>query len=171
MVRAFWFTVAVLLISATRTFPQVPTEPLAVKVSLCQLAESPEVFNGKMVQVRASAMGRVLKDLWIDDFEQKPACSAWIGVIVVLPEQLKPQPNFDVVRDASFGQFRDKIRDMNVQATFVGRFEAVYTWKEHKRIWVTSAQNQKGFGKKARYGGRIVLHRVSDVAAHYVPGR
>ena len=37
-----------------------------------------------------------------------------MGVVVVLPEQVKPQPGFDVVRDASFQEFCDKIRSMNV---------------------------------------------------------
>jgi hypothetical protein len=124
-----------------------------------------------MVRVRASAMGVAIKDLWIDDFEQKPACTAWMGIIVVLPEQLKPKSGLDAVRDAAFQEFCGKIRTMNVQATFEGRFEAIYTWKEHKRVWIASAQGKKGFGKKGRYGGRIVLYRVSDVAAHYVPRR
>jgi len=76
-----------------------------------------------------------------------------------------------VVRDASFWEFCDKIRSMNVQATFEGRFDAVYTWKEQKRVWVASAQHEKGFGKKGRYGGRIVLRSVSDVVAHHIPRR
>jgi hypothetical protein len=152
-------------------FAQSPNETLPAKTSLCQLAQNPEAFNGKMVQVRASAMGVAIKDLWIDDFEQKPACSAWMGVIVVLPEQIRPHSGFDVVRDASFHEFCDKIRTMNVHATFEGRFEAVYTWKDHKRIWIASAKGQRGFGRKGRYGGRIVLSRVSDVVAHYFPRR
>lgn len=148
---------------------QASDEALVARTSLCELASSPGAFNGKMVRVRASAMGVAIKDLWIDDFEQKPACSAWMGVVVVLPEQARPQPRFEVVHDASFQEFSDKIRSMNVQATFEGRFEAVFTWKDHKRIWI--AQRQRGFGKKGRYGGRIVLYRVSNVVAHYVPRR
>jgi hypothetical protein len=144
---------------------------LPVQTSLCALAENPEAFNGKIVRVRASAMGRVIKDLWIDDFEQKPACSAWMGIIVVLPEQSKSHTRFDVVRDADFHEFCDKIRTMNVQATFEGRFEAIYTWKEQKRVWVASSHGKKGFGKKGRYGGRIVLCRVASVIAHHVPRR
>lgn len=146
---------------------QVPT----TKTTLCELARNPELFNGKMIQVRASAMGRNIKNLWIDDFEQKPACSAWMGVVVVLPEQITPKPEFDAVRDAIFQQFSQDINGMNVQATFEGRFDAAYTWKESKREWVAQSKNRKGFGKGGQYGGRIVLSRVSDVVARYVPRR
>jgi hypothetical protein len=76
------------------------------------------VFNGKMVRVRASAMGLTIKDLWIDDLGRKPACSAWMGVVVVLPEQVRPKPELDAIHDASFQQFFDDIRSMNVEATW-----------------------------------------------------
>jgi hypothetical protein len=171
VVRAFWLTLAGFFVWAAEVSAQSPNEAAPAVTSLCELAQNPDVFNGIMVRVRASAMGVAIKDLWIDDFEQKPACSAWMGVVVVLPEQIRPHSEFDVVRDASYQQFCEKIRNMNVQATFEGRFEAVYTWKDHKRIWIASAQGQRGFGKKGRYGGRIVLYRVADVVARSIPRR
>jgi len=48
-----------------------------VKATLCSLAQHPEEFIGKTVEVRASVAGN---DLWIDDFEQKPACSSWMAL-------------------------------------------------------------------------------------------
>jgi hypothetical protein len=54
-------------------------------------------------------MGVTIKDLWMDDFEQTPACSAWMGVIIVLLEQLKPGPDFEVVRDDSLHQFSEEL--------------------------------------------------------------
>jgi len=93
------------------------------------------------------------------------------GVILVLPEQVNPKPDFDVVRDESFNQLFDGLRKgMNVQATFEGRFEAVYSWQNHKQIWIGGTEGKsKGFAKKHQYGGRIVLRRVSDVLARRVP--
>ena len=91
---------------------------LPAKTSLCELALNPDAFKGRMIRVRASAMGRTVRHLWIDDFEQKPACSAWMGVIVALPEDVTPEPGFQLVRDGSFQQFCDEIRTMKVQATF-----------------------------------------------------
>lgn len=145
-------------------------ESVARKATLCELAQRPEDYIGKMVEVRASVAG---KDLWIDDFEQKPACSSWMGVIVVLPEQVNPRVDFDAVRDDSFNRlFDERRKGKNVQATFEGRFEAVYTWTNQKQIWIgESKEKSKGFGKKGQYGGRIVLHRVSDILARPVPRR
>src|SRR5579872_2762111 len=82
-----------------------------------------------------------------------------------------PKPDFDVVRDESFNQLFDGLRKgMNVQATFEGRFEAVYSWQNHKQIWIGGTEGKsKGFAKKHQYGGRIVLRRVSDVLARRVP--
>ena len=142
MVRAFCVIVAALSVCAVAACAQSPTEALAAKTSLCELAQNPEAFDGRMIWVRASAMGRTVKDLWIDDFEQKPACSAWMGVIVALPEQLRPKPELDLVRDAPFQQFCADIRTMNVQAIFEGRFEAAYTWKDQKRIGLASARGK-----------------------------
>jgi hypothetical protein len=149
---------------------QSENERAPVKTTLCELAQHPEQYIGKMVKVRASVAGN---DLWIDDFEQAPACTCWMGVIVVLPEQVKPKPHFDAVRDDSFNQlFADRHKSMNVRANFEGRFDAVYTWRNRKRIWIgESTEKQKGFGKKGQYGGRIVLYRVSDVLARPVPHR
>jgi hypothetical protein len=145
-------------------------ESVATKTTLCELAQHPEQYVGKMVEVRASVAGN---DLWIDDFEQKPACPSWMGVVVVLPDQVKPKADFDVVRDDSFNRlFAELRKGMNVQATFEGRFEAVYTWSNQKQIWIGQGKEKpKGFGKKGRYGGRIVLHRVSDILARPVPRR
>jgi hypothetical protein len=136
----------------------------AERVSLCDLAQHPEQYNGKMIEVRASVAS---DELSIDDFEQKPGCSAWMGVLVVLPDQLKPKPGFDVIRDDAFNQFFEALHNgMNVQATFRGKFDAMYTWKDKKQVWIGNDQeSQKGFGKKGQYGGRITLQSVSDILA------
>ena len=107
----------------------------------------------------------------ITEAGRKPACPSWMGVILVLPEQVKPRADFDVVRDDPFNQlFAELRKGMNVQATFEGRFEAVYTWRNQKQVWIGEGQEKpKGFGKKGRYGGRIVLHCVSDILARPVP--
>lgn len=149
---------------------QTESERATVKATLCDLAQHPEQYIGKMVEVRASVAGN---DLWIDDFEQKPACASWMGVVLVLPEQVTPKADFEVVRDDPLNQMFDDLRKrMNVQATFEGRFEAVYTWTNHKQVWIGESQEKpKGFGKKGQYGGRIVLRRVSDIVTRPVPRR
>ncbi len=146
---------------------QIEGNPVTIKTTLCDLTQNPEQFNGKMVEVRASIAGN---DLWIYDFKQKPACPAYMGIILVLPDQSKPGANFDLVQDDSLKQFFEDVRKgMNVEATFEGRFEAIYTWRNQKQICIESQEKCEGFGKRGQYGGRIVLHRVSDILAVRVP--
>ena len=131
-----------------------------VHATLCELAEHPEQYAGKMIAVHANEMG---KDFWIEDFSNK-TCSAWTQVMVVYPEQVKPSPGFDLIRDDVFDRFFAEMRKgQNVEATYEGRYDVAYVWRDHKRIDVTS---QKGYGKNHRYGARIVLHRVYDVLSH-----
>jgi hypothetical protein len=168
MITASRVCCLLLVLSPLACRGQAENPPVAMKATLCDLAQHPEQYIGKMVEVRASVAGN---DLWIDDFEQKPACPSWMGVILVLPEQVKPKADFDTVRDDPFNQlFADLRKGMNVQATFEGRFEAVCTWSNQKQVWIGEGQEKsKGFGKKGQYGGRIVLHRVSDILARPVP--
>ena len=127
------------------------------KATLCELYKHPEQYAGKVVSVRASVAGN---DLWIDSFEQK-ACASWTNVVVVFPDHVKPQPGFGLVRDDSLKQLLEGMRTgKGVEATFEGRFDAAFVWRDHKKIPVGTEQ---GYGKKHRYGGRIVLQRVSDV--------
>ena len=113
-----------------------------------------------MVAVHASEMG---KDFWIEDFNNSP-CSAWTQVAVVYPDQVRPSPGFDLVRDDAFNKFFEEVRKgRNVEATYEGRFDVAFVWREHKRIDVGS---EKGYGRKHRYGARIVLHKISDVISH-----
>lgn len=127
------------------------------KASLCELYQNPQHYAGKMVSVRAHVAGN---DLWIDAFEQK-ACSSWMNVVVVFPEQVKPAPGFSLVHDDSLSKLLESVRKgKGVEATFQGRFDAAFVWRDHKRIPVGI---DPGYGKKNRYGGRIVLQRVTDV--------
>jgi len=113
--------------------------------------------------VHAASMG---KDFWIEDFTNK-ACSSWTSVIVVYPGQVKPSPGFDLIRDDAFAKFFGDIRKgMSVEATYEGRFDVSYVWRDHKRVVVGT---EKGYGKKGEYGARIVLHSISEVIARPMP--
>jgi hypothetical protein len=129
------------------------------KTTLCVLAEQPEQYAGKMVAVRAKEMG---KDFWIEDFANT-SCSAWTQVIVVYPDQINPVPGFNLVRDDAFRKFFEEIQKGNtVEATYVGRFDVAFVWRDHKRI---SVGTDKGYGKKQKYGARLVLQSISEVVA------
>jgi hypothetical protein len=137
-----------------------------IEVTLCDLYQHPEQYAGKMVKVRG-AVGR--NDLSLDDFSE--TCPAYMRVIVVYPNRIKPSPGFELIRDKSFKQLEDAIYQqgpVHIDATFEGRFDAAFYWRDHKRIAVGQGQ-LKGYGKKHNYDGQIVLHQVSDVAAFSLP--
>lgn len=134
-----------------------------VEATLCDLYQHPEQYAGKMVKVRGSIAGN---DMWIDVFAEK-SCTSWMRVVVVFPKQVKPPPDFDLVRDDSFKEFEDAMyhpRPIHIEATFEGRFDSVVTVQDGKRTRVG-----KGYGKKHDYDGRIVLQKVSDVVAKPLP--
>ncbi|HZT68780.1 MAG TPA: hypothetical protein VFC10_03390 [Terriglobia bacterium] len=159
MRRALFFCVLLLAFYTVLGRAHAEQENAPIKATLCELAEQPEKYAGKMVAVHASEMG---KGFWIEDFTNK-ACSSWAQVIVVYPDQVKPAPGFDLLRDDAFNKFFEEVRKgKNVEATYEGRFDVAYVWRNHKRIDVGS---DKGYGKKHRYGARIVLRRISDVVS------
>lgn len=153
-----WVFVSVFLLSfCAFSWAQASTQP--IEATLCDLYQHPDQYAGKMVRVRGTIAGN---DMWIDAFTEK-ACSSWMSIVVVFPNQVKPAPDFDLVKDDSFTTFEDAMyhsRPIHIEATFEGRFDSVVTVQDGKR---TTAG--KGYGKKHQHNGRIVLHRVSNVVA------
>jgi hypothetical protein len=164
----FYLYILMLILFRTPGFCQDDGKSEPIKVTLCELAEKPDQYIGKMVQVRASVMGN---DLWIEDFEAKSTCSSWMGIVVVLTNDIRPKPDFDTLIDENLKKFFDDFhKGMDVSVNFEGQFEAVYTWRDKKQIWINESKNKKkGFGKKGDYGGRIILHRISDVLSRPIP--
>jgi hypothetical protein len=151
---------SLLLVLASAGSAQVDRQTAPIKTTLCDLAEHADRYAGKLVAVHATAMGR---DFLIDDHSYDQPCSAWTWVIVVYPYQIKPAPGFDLERDdALHGFFEELHKGMNVEATYEGRFDVAYIVRDHQKIFVGS---EKGYGRRHRYGGRIVLRRISDVVA------
>jgi hypothetical protein len=141
-----------------------------VQVSLCDLYEHPEQYAGKMVKVRGSGGLRVEDAL--HDSHTEP-CAAYMRIIVVFPDHVKPAPGFQLVQDDSYKQLSKALRSpgpIHIDATYEGRFDPLFVWRDHKRIRV-SQNDEKGYGKKHEYDGRIVLHQVFDVWAKPLPRR
>ncbi len=128
-------------------------------VTMCELWEFPTKYAGKMVQVRATAMGRDFSELWIEGYGCKPA-QGYMHVLAALPQQVDPQPDFTAVVDDSFVTFRSSIKSKIVQATFIGLFQPVFVWHDQKRERVGSGN---GFGKKKNYDARLIVRSISAV--------
>jgi hypothetical protein len=145
--------------------------PTAVEATLCDLYTHPEKYAGKMVRVRAGSFGQELslEDI-LHDSKTEP-CPAYMRINVVLPDHVKPEPGFQLVRNEPYKKLeegRAYSGPIHIDATYEGRFDAVFVWRDHKRISVGPSQ-AKGYGKKHRYDGRIVLREVSAVWAEPVP--
>lgn len=130
-----------------------------IEATLCDLYQHPDQYAGKMVRVRGTVAGN---DMWIDTFAAKP-CPSWMSIVVVLPKQVKPAPDFDLVRDDAFKEFEEAMyhpRPIHIEATFEGRFDSAVTIQNGKRTRVS-----RGYGEKQHHDGRIVLRSVSEVTA------
>jgi len=92
-------------------------------------------------------------------------------ILVVFPDQVKPSPGFQIVQDESYKKLVDALHysgPIHIDATYEGRLDAAFAWRDHKRIKV--GQNAgNGYGEKHEYDGRIVLRQVSDVWAMPLP--
>jgi hypothetical protein len=157
-----------LIVYAVPSYGQSGKQDMPLNVTACELYEHPEQYAGKMVEVRANVSG---KDLALDDFSNQKSCSAYMKLHLELPQDAKPVPTFDLLRDGAYRELFDNLqRGMNVTATFDGRFDPAFVWHDQKRTRVAGSTND-GYGKKHRYDGRIVLRKVSDLLSRPMPGR
>jgi len=92
-------------------------------------------------------------------------------IIVVFPDQVKPAPGFNLVRDESYKRLEEALHSrspIHIDATYEGRFDAAFAWRQGKRVKLGQG-NDKGYGKKHEYDARIVLRQVYDVWASPLP--
>jgi len=142
-----------------------PTE-----ATLCSLYQFPERYTGKMIRVRGgSVSGLAIEDLRHDS--QQEACPTYMRIIVVFPDQVRPSPSFELIRDDAYKKLYDALHyggPIHIDATYEGRFDAAFAWRDNKRTRVGD-NTEKGYGKHHEYDGRIVLRQVSDVWARPLP--
>jgi hypothetical protein len=144
----------------------------SVAATLCDLYQHPEQYAGKMVKVRGGSVGELHIEDALHDSQAVP-CPAYMRIIVVFPDQLKDAPDFQLVRDESYRKLLDALHHpspVHIDATYEGRFDPVFVWRDHKRFSVGQG-NKKGYGEKHQYDGRIVLHQVSEVWVNPIPRR
>jgi hypothetical protein len=143
-----------------------------VETTLCQLYQHPERYAGKMIRVRGGSLGNLRIE---DSLHDVPVgmCSAYMRLVVVLPDQVKPAPAFQLIRDESYRRLDEALHSqgpVRIDATYEGRFDPIFVWRDHKRVRVSGNQVQDG-GSQYPYDGRIVLRRVSDVWTKLLPKR
>lgn len=143
-----------------------------VEVTLCDLYQYPEQYAGKMIKVRGGSISELRIEDLLHDAPVKP-CPTYMRIVVVFPDQVKPAPGFQLVQDESYKELEEALHyqgPVHIDATYEGRFDAAFAWRDHKRIRI-GQDREKGFGEKGQYDGRIVLRQVSDVWTKPLPHR
>jgi len=139
-----------------------------VKTTMCSLWESPGEYAGKMVEVRANVIATDMSYLWID-FQGCPLEVGYMHLLAALPERVQPRPDFELEENSSAVELREALgRHVAIIATFEGRFEPVFVWRNQQRIRVGEGE---GFGRRQDYDGRIIVRRISEVETLPIPYR
>jgi hypothetical protein len=124
-----------------------------------------------MVKVRGGSVSDLSIANVLHDAPAEP-CPTYMHLGVVFPNQVKPPPAFQIIQDDSYKKLVESLQypgPIHIDATYEGRFDPVFVWRDHKRIRVSQNDQDKGYGRKHEYDGRIVLHQVSDVWARPLP--
>ena len=142
-----------------------------LEATLCDLYQHPDQYAGKIVKVRGGSVGDLRIEYNILHDSHAEPCPTYMRLVVVFRDQIKPAPAFQLIRDESYKKLEEALHStspIHMDATYKGRFDAAFFWRDHKRIKVDGS-DVKGYGKKHEYDGRIVLHRVSDVWTMRLP--
>jgi hypothetical protein len=129
-------------------------EKAPLTVEICDLAQSPNEYAGKIVRVRGQVSsgwmkpGKAIKEFTIKQLFSSTRCLAQLPV--VLPDRASPKPEFEVRRDEAYERFEKALgSSMTIEATFQGHLQAT--------------------GRRNRSGSvplRLVLSQIADVDAH-----
>jgi hypothetical protein len=158
--------VAAFFLSAS-CWAQADSVPLTVR--LCDLYTHPEQFAGKMIEVRASIVGRRDPSIEFPASSKQQPCSAYMSIALEFPSAVAPKPHFDLERDGAFQKYQEALqKPVRIEATLVGRFDPAFVWKDRHRFRVGEGP---GFGKKHSSDARLVLRDMSDVVTWYMPRR
>jgi hypothetical protein len=164
--RSLW---AVVLLSSTLTGAEPQNESTLLKVTMCDLYRDPQKYAGKMIEVRATITGHRDPKLERPAFAPQEPCegSGYMIIGLELPQNVKPKPEFDLLRDEPFQKYTEALqKPMRIEATLEGRFDPTFVWRNHKRERVGEGE---GYGKKRSEDGRLVLYKVSDVETKDAP--
>ena len=144
-----------------------------IEATLCDLYQHPEQYAGRIIKVRGGSVGGELRIENILHDSPAAPCPTYMRIVVVFPDRVKPSPGFQLVRDESYRELEAALHrggPVHIDATYEGRFDAAFAWRDGKRLRVDQAA-AKGYGKGHEYDARIVLRQVSDVWAGPVPHR
>jgi hypothetical protein len=117
-------------------------EPV-LRAEMCSLAQEPEKWAGRFVSVRARLVRLRSREWGLHD-------TCWPPVLLLLPDGLKPPPDFVMAPDSDTRALR---RAKLERVSLVGTFEGRIDW--------SGDDKRRTFGK-AELPVRMVLRRLSD---------
>lgn len=136
-------------------------EPVAQRVTICELVRSPEKYSGQQVSVHARIANPQRMVL------ENGECGR---VLLVFPadQQVRPKAKFKLLEDDNFKRLMEARSELvppptrmpgRVSATFQGRFDSVFTLKEGRKV-----QRDPRSMRLAVDEFRLVLHRITEVS-------
>jgi hypothetical protein len=168
--RNFWRSLCVaVVLSGSLARAQSQSEGAPLKVTICDLYNDPQKYAGKMIEVRATIAGYRDPKLEQPAFAPQAPCAAsgYMTIGLELPQNVRPKPEFDLIRDESFQKYAEALqKPMRIEATLEGRFDPTFIWRNRKRERVGEGE---GYGKKHAEDGRLVLYKMSDVKTKDMP--
>jgi hypothetical protein len=149
--------------------------PQAIRTTLCELARSPELFQGRVVEVRAIVQTgfatNLLRDdtcstfIWLSglDTTQSSSADATNEALRKDRQFRKMQEYLDKKYQAKTGPACSRCPLYKVTATVVGRFEHVRKVNSDPKTGAV-----EGFGYMNSYDSQLVLLAVSNVVAETI---
>jgi hypothetical protein len=172
--RLYLTTAVLLLLVACPPLLAGQTDGSVLKTTICAIADKPNLFDGRLVQITAT-YGGSFEGSYLSD----PACSksvwfttpdgvATLAVITIgssYPQVAKPK--FELLRDKDYKEFtafayatgENFLPEYTVKATFVGRIDHCKNFK------ILDSGFGNGFGQMGRSELQFVLRSVSNVSA------
>jgi len=133
-------------------------------LTICELVAHPEKYAGQTVRVRGSiskgwtAAPKPIREVSIGEPWASATCPG-VLLVVIFPQAVKPQQDFNLEQDEALGRFQKALRERtHIEATFEGRFDSVFAIQDGKRVKIG-----KGFGRGSRATMGLVLRKVSDL--------
>jgi hypothetical protein len=122
-----------------------------MSVDICDLAKTPQKYDGQMVALRAAIFkgwlrpGQTIKEFILTESSSSISCPG-IHILVVVPASTRPKPNFDLELDDSFKAFENALHERTaIEGTFQGRFDL----------------------ERGKYPLRLIIMKVSELSIQH----
>lgn len=143
--KSYWLFCV--LLSTVGLWAQSSRTNTAVNTSLCEIAANPGKYAGTMISIRGSVLkgwlhsGKTLKTFVLTEPDSSVVCPS-VRIEVVMPDDVKPKPDFNVEKDAAFTSLENALHERTaIEGVFEGRFDYKAGGKDRLRLVVHRVSN------------------------------